>query len=211
MDERNRGCRYPDDSQGGWKIMNSTPKTLERSRTRSSINLRGRGFLAFTALFVALALLSGCHRDPDVAKKKYLESGQRYSAEGKWREATIQFSNALKIDRNFPEAHFGLAQVYMHMGQLKPAYAEFQHTVDLDPTNFSARISLASILLAGGKIDDAQAQANIVMAARPNNPDLHALLSAIAFKRGDKGLSISEMRRALELDPNRAAFHDNRG
>ena len=189
--------------------MNSTPKALERSRTRSLRNVGRRGFLALTTLFVALAVLSGCHRDPDVAKQKYLESGKRYSAAGKWREATIQFQNAIKIDRNFPEAHYELAQVYLHMDQLRPAYAEFQRTVDLDPINFPARISLANLFLVGGKIDDAQAQADIVKAARPNNPDLHALLSEIAFKRGDKVLAATEMRRAIELDPNRAVFHDN--
>ena len=204
-----RAVVTPAGSQEGWKIMKNMPKALERSRSRSSMQLRRRAFLACTTLFVALAVLSGCHRDPTVAKQKYLESGKRYAAEGKWREATIQFSNALKIDRNDPDVHFELGKTYLHMGRFGPAYAEIQHTVDLDPTNFNARISLANLLLAGGRIDDAQAQANMVLAARPNNPDLHALLSAIAFKRGNKDLSITEMRRAIELDPSRAAFHDN--
>jgi tetratricopeptide (TPR) repeat protein len=189
--------------------MNRTPKELDRSRSQSLKNSRRRGFLAFTALFVALAAVSGCHGNPDVAKEKYLESGKRYSAEGKWREAAIQFTNALKIDRNYPEANYELAKVYMHLGQPRPAYAAFQRTVDLDPVNFPARISLANLLLAGGRVDDAQAQADIVKAARPNDPDLHALLSAIAFKRGNRDLALSEMRRALQLDPDRAAFHDN--
>ncbi len=189
--------------------MKNMPKALECSRSRSLIHLRQRALLAVTTLFVALAFLSGCHRDPTVAKQKYMESGKRYAAEGKWREATIQFSNALKIDRNDPDVHFELGKTYLHMGRFGPAYAEIQHTVDLDPTNFNARISLANLLLAGGRIDDAQAQANTVLAARPNNPDLHVLLSAIAFKRGDRDLSLTEMRRAIQLDPNRAALHDN--
>ncbi|MGH9560818.1 MAG: tetratricopeptide repeat protein, partial [Terracidiphilus sp.] len=127
--------------------MNSTPNVPERNRNRLSSYLRRRGFLALTALLVAITVLSGCHRDPEVAKQKYMESGKRYSAQGKWREATIQFSNALKIDRNFPEAHFELAQTLMHMGQIKQSYVEYQKTVDLDPTNFPARIALANILL----------------------------------------------------------------
>lgn len=189
--------------------MKKTLGALETHRSQPSGGLLRHGVFALTTLCVALALLSGCHSDPNVAKQKYLESGKRYSAEGKWREAAIQFGNALKIDRNYPDAHYALAQVYLRTGQLGAAYSEFQHTVDLDPTNFAARIELANLLLAGGRIDDAQAQANIVANARPNSPDLHELLSAIAFKRGDTAKSMDEMRRALALDPNRAAFHDN--
>ena len=70
-------------------------------------------------LFVAAALLAGCHGDPNVRKQKYLESGKRYSAEGKYREAAIQYLNALKVDKNYPDAHYELAQAYEHLGQFR--------------------------------------------------------------------------------------------
>ena len=82
-------------------------------------------------------------------------------------------------------------------------------TVDLQPANYKARIDLGSLLFAAGKTDDAQAQANAVLNAQPNNPDVHALLSAIALKRGQRDQALIEMRRALELDPDRAAFHED--
>src|SRR5271157_4956560 len=138
-----------------------------------------RGYLWMVAFLFAIVIVSGCHGNPNVRKQKYLESGKRYSAEGKYREAVIQFANALKVDKNFPDAHYELAQAYAHLGQFSGAYGELRRTVDLQPANYKARIDLANLLLAGGKTDDAQTQANAVMAAQPNNPDLHALLSAI--------------------------------
>ena len=93
--------------------------------------------------------------------------------------------------------------------QFSAAYGELARTVDLQPTNYKARIDLGNLLLAGGKTDDAQVQANAVMAAQPNNPDVHALLSAIAVRRGQKDQALTEIQRALELDPNRAAFHED--
>jgi Flp pilus assembly protein TadD len=171
--------------------------------------LNRRGCLWVVILFVAATLLAGCHGDPNVRKQKYLESGKRYSAEGKYREAAIQFSNALKVDKSYPDAHYELAQTYVHMGQFSAAYTELARTVDLQPANYKARIDLGNILLAGGKTDDAQVQANVVMAAQPNNPDLHAMLSAIALKRGQKDQALIEIHRALELDPNRAVFHED--
>jgi len=168
-----------------------------------------RGPRVAVMLLIAITLLAGCHRDPNVRKLKYLESGNRYDSEGKYREAAIQYLNALKVDKSFPDAHYALAQAYMHLGQYSSAYAELNRTVDLQPTNYKARIDLGNLLLASGKIDDAQKQADAVMAAQPNNPDLHAMLSAIAVRRGHRDLALTEMNRALELEPNRAAFHED--
>jgi Tfp pilus assembly protein PilF len=167
-----------------------------------------RAALGAVMLFLSFALLSGCFRDPNVRKHKYLESGQKFSAQGKDREAAIQYSNALKIDKNFADAHYALAQVYLHMGAINTAYTELRKTVDLQPANYKARIDLGNILLAGGKTDDAQAQAAAVMAAQPNNADAHSLLSRIAAKRGNKDLAMTEIHRALELAPNEPKLHE---
>ena len=46
---------------------------------------------------LALGLTLGCSRDPNKQKQKYLESGKRYADEGKLKEATIKFANALRV------------------------------------------------------------------------------------------------------------------
>ncbi len=169
---------------------------------------KSRAALGIVALFLSLALLTGCFRDPNVRKHKYLESGERYSAQGKDREAAIQFSNALKIDKNFADAHYALAKTYLHMGAVSAAYGELLRTVDLQPTNYKARLELGDMLLAGGKVDGAQTQAGAILAAEPNNADAHALLARIAARRGQKDQALSEIHRALELNPNKADYHD---
>jgi len=148
--------------------------------------------LGVVTLFLSLTLLSGCFRDPNVRKHKYLESGQRYSAQGKDREAAIQYSNALKIDKNFADAHYALAQTYLHMGTLSAAYGELLRTVNLQPSNLKARLDLGNLLLAGGRIADAQTQATAAIAAQP----------------GQKDVALTEIHRALELAPNEAALHE---
>lgn len=164
--------------------------------------------LVTVAFLLSLAALSGCSRDPNVRKLKYLESGQRYSAEGKDREAAIQFSNALKVDKNFADAHYALAQTYTHMGSYSLAYSELMRTVDLAPNNYKARLDLGNLLVAAGKIDQAATQANAIVAEQPNNADLHALLASIASKRGQKDLALAEIQKALQLNPNEAALHE---
>src|ERR1039458_6803769 len=201
-------CSRSRGSVKGWKKVESRVLAFQfgcdgRQRPRNRC-----AALGVVVLFLSLTLLSGCFRDPNVRKHKYLESGQKYSAQGKDREAAIQFANALKIDNNFAEAHYALAQTYLHMGALSAAYGELQRTVNLQPANYKARIDLGNMYLAGSRIDDAQAQADAVIAAQPDNADGHALLSRIAARRGQKDLAFTEIRRALELAPNEATLHE---
>src|SRR5580692_9812535 len=126
-------------------------------KLHSSVSLRSAlsQLLALLVVSLFLGFTVGCHRDPNVQKQRYLESGKRYAKEGKYKEAGIQFSNALKVDRNFGDAHYQLAQAYMKSGSMLPAYVELMRTVDLQPNNLEARIDLGNMLLAGKQVDRA--------------------------------------------------------
>jgi tetratricopeptide (TPR) repeat protein len=168
-----------------------------------------RDLLHVLVLSLAVGLLAGCHTDPNLSKRKYLASGDRYSAQGKYRAAVIQYQNSLKADKNFPDAHFALANTYMHLKEYGSAFQEYSRTVELEPSNYQARIDLGNLLVAGNKLDQAQTQARAVLAAQPNNSDAHALLSAIAIKRGDETRALTEIRLALQLAPKQSTFYDD--
>lgn len=53
-----------------------------------------------TALFMAvvLTLSAGCARSPEAKKARYLELGDRYFRQEQFREAVIEYRNALRID-----------------------------------------------------------------------------------------------------------------
>jgi len=159
------------------------------------------------AVSLALGFTTGCSRDPNKQKQKYLESGKRYATEGKLKEATIQFSNALKVDHNFATAHYELAKVYIKQGSMLPAYAELMRSVDLQPSNVAARIDLGSMLLAANETGRATDQANSILAIQSNNADAFALLSSIALRKGDRTEALAQIQHALAIDPNRATFH----
>jgi tetratricopeptide (TPR) repeat protein len=163
--------------------------------------------LSALTLCILSVLFAGCHSDPNTRRQLYVESGQRYFNQGKFKEAAIQFSNALRIDKNSAEAHHGLAQTYVQLGQFTAAYQELQRTVQLAPADGQARLDLASILLAGGQVEAAEKEAQVVGSAQPNDPALHALLSAIARQKGRNDVALAEIRRALQLDASRPAFH----
>jgi tetratricopeptide (TPR) repeat protein len=182
-----------------------------KSKMRISLTPRALRVSAVLAVSLALGLTTGCHRDPNKVKLKYLESGKRYAAEGKLKEANIQFANALKVDRNYADAHYELSKVYIKQGAMMPAYAELLRTVDLQPNNIQARIDLGNLLLAGKAPDKATVQAKAVLAINSNNADAYALLANIAFSKGDRAEALTQIQHAISLDPNRATFHTTMG
>jgi Tfp pilus assembly protein PilF len=193
------------------KITRLFEEKLRKCAMRTTLPLAARRISIVLAVSLTLGLTAGCHRDPNKEKLRYLESGKRYADQGKLKEATIQFANALKVDRNYADAHYQLSKVFLKEGSIMPAYGELMRTVDLQPGNLQARIDLGNILLAGKQIDRATAQATAVLAIDNNNADAHALLSSIAAAKGDRIEALAQIQQALAADPNRAAFHASLG
>src|SRR6201993_663291 len=131
---------------------------------------------------VIAALFTGCPRDPNVRKQKYFDSGEKYFAESKYREAVIQYLNAVQIDPRFAQAHYQLSQAYLKLGDTTRAFQELNRTVELAPDNYRAHTDLANILSTvrnpdGAPVQDALKQAKVhldlLRDKLPNSPETH--------------------------------------
>jgi len=91
---------------------------------------RSSAFRLFLIFTLAAGLFSGCSRDPNVRKRKYFESGQRYFEKGKYREAAIQYSNAVQVDPRFAQAYYQLALTYLKLGEPTRAYQQLARTLE---------------------------------------------------------------------------------
>src|SRR5580658_8301391 len=91
-------------------------------------------------VFAIASLFTGCSHDPNVRKQKYLESGQRYFDKGQYREAEIQFENAIQVDSRFADAHYKLALAAMKLQQWPAAYQELLTTVQIQPDQYAAHL-----------------------------------------------------------------------
>lgn len=99
-------------------------------------------------LLVAAILLTGCSRDPDAAKKRYLESGNKYFQQGKLKEASIMYRTAIKKDPRFGEGYLKLGEVEMRRGNYSDAVSAWRRAMDLMPTSSVAAARLGDIYLA---------------------------------------------------------------
>jgi len=163
-----------------------------------------RPILALTLIAV---FFSGCSRDPNVRKQKYFQSGQQYFEKGKYREAAIEFVNAIKIDPRFAEAHHQLAETYLKLQQAQGAYQELTRTIELQPENYQARVELANLLILGHDFQQAQEQTNLLLQKRPNDPAVHSAVSGLLLAQGNLSGAIEELQKAVALDPSRWELH----
>ena len=102
---------------------------------------------AVSTLLIALTLITACNRDPNVAKMKYVENGNRYFNNGKYKEALIMYRNALKRDMRFGEAYYRSALAELKLGRLGEAARDLQRAVELQPENLDAHTQMTNLFL----------------------------------------------------------------
>ena len=171
--------------------------------------MKSRTVVTWWALILGASFLAGCARDPQVAKRKHLDRGDSYFQAGKYREAAIEYQNALQIDPRFAQAHYELAQCHLKLANWQQAYQELMRTVSLQPENSKAQLNLGSLFLAGGRFLDARFRAETVLKDDQRNPEALVLLSRADAGLNDLTKALSEAQKAAEMDPNRAASYMN--
>jgi tetratricopeptide (TPR) repeat protein len=148
-----------------------------------------------------------------VRKQKYLDSGARYSAEGKYREASIQYLNAIQIDSRFAQAHYDLSQAYLKLGDTNRAFQELTRTVELAPDNYRAHTDLANLLVTVRNPDatpvqdtlkQAKTHLDILRTNQPNNPETHEAWANYYAAQNNIAAAIGEMQEAIAADPSRS-------
>ena len=158
-------------------------------------------------------LLVGCTRDPNVRKQKYFDSGEKYFSQGKYREAAIQYSNAIQIDPRFAQAHFQLSQSYLRIGDSQRAFQELSRAVELAPDNYRAHADIANLLLTvrgqdGAADPDALKQAkphlDLLRDKQPNAAATHEAWANYFAAQNKLPDAIQEMQQAISLDSTRS-------
>lgn len=152
---------------------------------------------------VAAVFLGSCDRSPEGKLAKHVKRGDEYVKEEKFKEAVIEYKNAVKAVPKDPAAHWKLAKASLEAKDIRAAFAELQKTVELDPNNFEALGKLGEIYVMAGKKDEAAQIADNLVKNRPNDPQGYILQSGLAVRAGKVDEGIAKLKKAAELDPKR--------
>ena len=158
-------------------------------------------------LFAALLALSGC-TNPEKAKADHINKGEAFLKAEKYQEASLEFRNAIQIDKNSAAAHWGLARAYEGLVRLPEMHEELRTTITLDASNLDARNKLGNYYMIGGKhkaeyIAEAERLARDVLQKDPNNIEGHILLGSVLFAQNQTDKAFEELNHAIQIDPNR--------
>jgi tetratricopeptide (TPR) repeat protein len=167
-------------------------------------------------LFVAAAALLtlvSCSRDPNVAKRRYLESGNRYFDRGKYKEAAIMYGDALQKDRLWGPAHYKLGLTWIKTGNLGGAVSELHKAIERlpkdSPDRWDAITKICEMYLAAEQTRDTPAMMSEtgkyvqdMLAHDANSYDGHRLNGDIDFVRAQQDLKTGRKDEGIGLLDN---------
>jgi tetratricopeptide (TPR) repeat protein len=151
------------------------------------------GSIRLIAVVMTILLgLTSCSRDPNVVKKRYLESGNKYFENGRYKEASIQYRNALKRDPKYGPAHYKLALVALQTKDISGAANSLIRAIELvppdQPDHWDAVVRLADLYMAGGNgnkmiLDMAEKQIKELIKHDANSFDALRLTADLNYAR----------------------------
>ena len=137
-----------------------------------------RGMRWWAALFlIGVVVLAGCFRSPEAKKARYLERGDRYAAQQKYREAILDYQNVLRLDPAHARALKQLGLAHFELGELAQGFRFLLKAQEISPDDPEVRLKLGVIYMFGGKNEEAREQALYVLGKDPKNLDALALLA----------------------------------
>jgi len=162
--------------------------------------------LKYAWLFGTAFLLLSCQGDPRVNRDEFYQSGQLDLDGERYREAVIQFRNALQWDEKFLPARLALAKAYQKLNEHQNAINEFQRILELDSSHQEAKLETGKYLLQAGSrnpenYSKARQIAEELLEDDPTNPQARILMANAYAGLEDLERSVSEMKMVLNEDP----------
>jgi len=161
---------------------------------------------SLVVVLAALTLVS-CSRDPNVAKKRYLENGNKYFARGKFKEASIMYRNALQKDQRYGSAYYHLALTDLKLGRIPNALGELRRAIELipkdQPEHLESEVRLAEIYIAFTRenqyLMEVEGIVKELLQRDPNSFDGHRLSGDLDFVRAQSSLQARQPEQSEKL------------
>jgi putative PEP-CTERM system TPR-repeat lipoprotein len=164
--------------------------------------------LSSTLVIVLCALTLGCGaQDVPQDPRPFIERGDRFMADSKYAEATIEFRNAVQADPKSGAARGKLADAYANAGDAPKALREYVIAGDLSQDDLGAQLKAGQALLLARRFEDAHARAESILGREATNVAALILKGSALAGLKDLDAAVREINDAIAADPGSARAH----
>ncbi len=123
-------------------------------------------------------------------------------------EASREFDQVLAIDKDYPGLALERGLLFEESGEVERALEQFKNALARAPDDADLQLRVGAAYVAIGRAADALPMLRKVLDKRPTSAEAnHYLGRAIFADEGATPEAIRFLKRAVELDPNRAEYH----
>jgi tetratricopeptide (TPR) repeat protein len=162
-------------------------------------------------VIASLALVAGCSKDPNVAKREFVESGDTFMEQGKTSEAIIQYRNAVQQDPLYGIARLKLSRALRQSGDFTNAYREGVRAADILKTDASAQVEAGELLLLARQFPEAQDRADKALSIDPKMVPAQILRANALAGLNKPEDAIKDIEAAIRLQPDRSQTYTTLG
>lgn len=163
------------------------------------------------AVICGVVLLAACGGNPDERKRQHVARGNQYLEQKQYREAILEYRNAVALDERFGEARAKLADAYARDGNAAGAFGEYVRAADLLPNDAEIQLTAGEYLLIAGRFEEARTRADAAL--RTGTQTVRALVLQGNALAGLKEFEAAKakLEEAIQLDPKRRASYTSLG
>jgi tetratricopeptide (TPR) repeat protein len=171
------------------------------------------------------ALWAATLRENPGAWMAHINLGQFLGRTGRGERGLAEYSAALRIRTDLPEAYYNRASTLEQLGRFPEAIQDFEQALRLEPANPDAQVNLGNTLLRSGRLEEAIGHYQAALTLQPEAADARTYLAEARYSLGYSLMqrhqlpaaaaqfaqAVGEFRAALALRPDNAEAHAHFG
>lgn len=134
-----------------WSYIGNALSSLGTDEARAALQKGTRSKNANQRTYAISALRSLRQRSPGY---QYIYRAKQFDQQKKWKESAQQYTLAVKMDPQLPDAYSGRGTALLHQDKFKEAGADFEKAIKLDAFNSIALTGLGIVRVREGKTDE---------------------------------------------------------